>query len=199
MIFMLLENIFDFIYCKINKTRIERINTSNEEDRDIYLGNITIDEAEKIHDIIKYYNKIDNKNNIAFSKRKPIKIYINSFGGSLEGTFIILDAIKLSKTPIYTINIGTVQKESLYIFMAGFIRYSYPNATFLYEKLEQKENLTLIENIYNNQILYLKDLFLEKTRWTENDYNKHQKNSWWITAEEAQKIYICNEIIKDYI
>ena len=64
--------------------------------------------------------------------------------------FIILDAIKLSKTPVYTINIGTVQKESLYIFLSGFLRYSYPNSTFLYENIENKENNQLLDNIYNN-------------------------------------------------
>ena len=53
-------------------------------------------------------------------------------------------------------------------------------------------------NFYNKQLNELKDILLERTKVTESEYNKHLKNSWWITADESQKLKICNEIFYNF-
>lgn len=55
---------------------------------------------------IIFWNKEDEDNKISISDRKPIKIMINSYGGEIDATFQMIDIIKLSKTPIYTYNMG---------------------------------------------------------------------------------------------
>ena len=40
-------------------------------------------------------------------ERKPIKLFINSFGGSVYDGLSLVDIIKQSKTPVHTISIGS--------------------------------------------------------------------------------------------
>ena len=78
---------------------------------------------------IMTYNRMDR--GIPPHKREPVRLYINSPGGDLiEGTALI-SAIEISKTPIYTINIGQWCSMAFLIGITGDKRFSLPNATFL--------------------------------------------------------------------
>ena len=78
---------------------------------------------------IMMFNRVDK--NTPPHEREPIRLYINSPGGDLvEGTALI-SAMELSKTPIYTINVGQWCSMAFLIGIAGSKRLSLPNATFL--------------------------------------------------------------------
>ena len=78
---------------------------------------------------IMMFNRIDK--GTPPHEREPIRLYINSPGGDLvEGTALI-SVIELSKTPVYTINIGQWCSMAFLIGIAGKKRFSLPNATFL--------------------------------------------------------------------
>lgn len=62
-------------------------------------------------------------------RRKPIKMYINSFGGS------VIDVISCSKTPIYTICNGYVMRAAFQLLLAGHKRYITPHATLMYHQI----------------------------------------------------------------
>ena len=99
--------------------------------------------------------------------------------------------------------VGTVHKEAFYIFISGHQRYAYPKSSFLYERdlKHLDENDKSLDNyiaFYERQLLEIKDVVLEKTKITENEYNKHLKGTWWMTAEDAQKLRICNEVLNAY-
>ncbi|MDO5451702.1 MAG: ATP-dependent Clp protease proteolytic subunit [Candidatus Saccharibacteria bacterium] len=96
------------------------------EEKCLYMSaSMTSKLVENILDI----NRVDR--GIEPEKREPIRLYINSPGGDLvEGT-ALLSAIKLSKTPVYTINMGQWCSMSFLIGIAGHKRFSLPNATFL--------------------------------------------------------------------
>ena len=51
--------------------------------------------------------------------RKPIWVYIQSPGGNLLYMSALLDAIELSVTPVYTVNMGYAASAAALIFMAG--------------------------------------------------------------------------------
>ena len=121
---------------------------------------------------------------VSLSEREPIKIYINSLGGSLDAAITIMNSISISKTPVYTFNTGCVYKESFLVYLAGHKRYSYPDATFMYSdsiflKLVEEENEStfysknaLLTKIYNNIKLFI----IDRINITEAQYNKHCKN-----------------------
>lgn len=80
---------------------------------------------------ILYYNQQDNLNSIPVLERKPIKIFINSIGGYLDIAFAICDAILLSKTPVYGINIRECSSAAALIYAHCHKRFAYPHSFFL--------------------------------------------------------------------
>lgn len=185
------DNDFDF-YKMINKT--------SELNREIFIGSLTPEVADRIDRTIRFWNNVDEyRYGDIISERPPIKIYIDSFGGSLSAALTLVDSIKLSKTMVYTINIGTVYKEAFFVFLAGHKRFSYPRSTFLYERdLKLFDGMDSAQSNYvdfcEKQALELKDMLMEKTKITENEYEK--RKSWWITPSKAYELHICNEVLR---
>lgn len=56
-------------------------------------------------------------------KRKPIKIFFNSFGGSVYDMWLLVDTILGSKTPVYTYCTGYAMSAAFIIFLAGHGKY----------------------------------------------------------------------------
>ena len=78
---------------------------------------------------IMNYNRDDK--GIKPKERKPILLFINSPGGDVQEGFSLVSFMSLSKTPIYTVNIGLWASMSFLIGIAGHKRFSLPNMTFL--------------------------------------------------------------------
>ena len=51
---------------------------------------------------------------------------------------------------------------------------------------------------YEKQLDELKDILLDRSKVSEAEYNKHVKNSWWISADDAARLKICNEILNSH-
>ena len=190
----------------INKTfanfdgSLEKLYTSIEVashlNREFYLDNITPTIANQFDKFVRFWNDIDE--DILMTQREPIKLYIDSRGGSLSAALTIIDTIKLSRTPVYTINIGNVFKEAFYIYLAGLKRYSYPRASFYYERDLSFFNLgeaqSNYEDFIKDQQTELHDMLMEGTKITESDYEK--RSGWWLTPEKAYSLRICNEVLR---
>lgn len=173
----------------------------NLKNREIKIDVLTPLEAENIDTLIRFWNIEDEELKKNFAEREPIKIYINSLGGSLEAALSIVDAISISRTPVYTFNIGSVQKESFLIYLAGTKRLAYENSTFMYstsilssEEMEDNSFYYAKEKIIKSRIDKVKNMFLSKTNMSESQYEKYDKKELWFTAEEAIKIHLCNDI-----
>lgn len=182
------------------KTFTDFIDLSANLNREIYISTITPQVAEMVDKTIRMWNYVDDTETVEYSKRYPIKIYMNSLGGDFNAMLTIMDSIKMSKTPVHTINTGVVQKEAFFIYSMGHQRYAYPRATFLYERDlkhldETDEQVDKYATFYQRQLTEIKDLIIEKTKITENEYNKHLKGVWWMTSEDAYKLRVCTEIL----
>lgn len=64
-------------------------------------------------------------------ERDPIMLYINSPGGEIVEGFALVSAIEMSKTPVYTVNVGEWCSMAFLIGIAGHKRFSLPYMTFL--------------------------------------------------------------------
>ena len=172
------------------------IDVTSHLNREFYLDNITPTIANQFDKFVRFWNNVD-KDSI-MTQREPIKLYIDSRGGSLSAALTIIDTIKLSRTPVYTINIGNVFKEAFYIYLAGLKRYSYPRASFYYEKDLSFFNLgeaqSNYEDFIKDQQTELHDMLMEGTKITESDYEK--RSGWWLTPEKAYNLRICNEVLR---
>lgn len=183
------------------KTFEDLINIDGALNREIYLYDINAGTGASIDGYIRFWNAYDDKRNIPAEKRAPIKIYIDSCGGSLTDTLTIIDAIKLSKTPVWTICLGTAYSGGFFIVCSGHKRFAYPHASFLFHEgstgtsgtAGQFENYTVF---YKKQLEQLKQIVLENTNITEEEYNNIKKDDIWYTSQEAIEKNIVDEILE---
>ena len=172
-------------------------------DRNIFIGDID-NIADTVDAVIRFWNNYDNQRNIPIDEREPIKLYIDSYGGSLTEAFTICDSIKLSKTPIWTINIGTAYSGGFLIAICGDRRYAYPHASYLFHEgatgnSADANKFRNFADFYQIQLEQLKDIILKHTSITSEKYKEKQRDDWWITADEAVDLEICDIITEELI
>ncbi len=172
----------------------------DEQDRVIKLDDeITEDTLRIIYKIIKY-NKEDKGKNI--EERKPIKILLNTMGGSVPVMWSIIKAIKISKTPVWTINISAAYSAGAHILAAGHKRLAMPGSTVLIHSgscvyggtAEQADNA---KKYYDALSKEANDLLLQDTNIDPKTFKKKSPFDWYLTAEEALKQRIIDEVIED--
>ena len=101
------KNIKTTYYASLSERKVQEmdflqiVETANYLNKEIYLDSLTPAVADKINKIIHFWNDVDEDEYPIISERKPIRIYINSQGGSLNAALTIVDAIKISKTPVF--------------------------------------------------------------------------------------------------
>lgn len=171
-------------------------------DRNLVIADIGPDLAIAVDSIIRFWNKVDE--NIPVEERQPIKLYIHSPGGYLTSAFAIIDTVKLSKTPVHTIAIGDVYSGGFFIFLAGDKKYTYPHASFLYHEGAtanggDANKFRNFAKFYEVQLEQLRQIVLKNSSITEEEYEKHIKDDWWLTAEEAVQYGIADEILTELI
>lgn len=177
---------------------------SNSLDRQLYIGDITEGVGIAVDTVIRFWNKYDEDHKIPITDRKPIRIYIDSPGGSLTDTLTVIDAIKLSKTPVYTICVGCAYSGGFFIFISGHKRYCYPNSTFLYHEGSTANGgdagkFRNFAEFYDKQLEVLKQITVSNTNIDEELYEKHRRDDWWMLASEALDLGVCDEILKELI
>ena len=172
--------------------------------RHLYLGDIDSEIGSMIESFIRFYNQEDDEANIPVEERTPIKIFINSGGGDLMATFMMVDAIRLSKTPVWTINISCAYSGGFFTFLAGHKRIAYPRSTFLYHEGSTMNSgdagkFRNFAEFYDKLLDMLKDITLNFSNITEELYKEHKKDDWWLTAKEALELGVCDEISEEFI
>ena len=168
-------------------------------DRNCLILDITEGTGDGINNLIRYWNLIDDKNNIPVEERQPIKLYIDSNGGDLVQTFIMIDSIRLSKTPVWTIGMGAVYSGGFFTFISGHRRIAYPSSSYLYHEgstgtFGDAGKFRNYACFYEKQMAALKAHTLKFTDIDEHTYDLHLTDDSWMTAEEAIQYGICDEI-----
>ena len=135
-------------------------------------------------------------------KPKPIKVYIDSYGGAVYQCFGLLSVIERSQTPVHTIVTGCAMSCGFLILLAGHKRFAHKMSTPLYhqvstgffgkvqdmeEKLEEAKRLqTQIEDYTKSRTKIGKKKLREIL---EN------KKDWYMCADEALELGVVDEIL----
>ena len=170
------------------------------DDRNI---SIDFDIDDSLFDVTKQileYNRKDR--DIPVEKRKPINIYIMSFGGELYPAYALISTILASKTPVNTINMGVAMSAGLLILLAGHKRYAMKYSTAMIhqgsggaqgtfsEMEEQQKN-------YRKLIDSMRDYILERTKIEVKLYNKNKSKDWFLSDKEQVDLGIVDEVVTD--
>jgi ATP-dependent Clp protease protease subunit len=206
------KDITDYYYSYLSNKEIDSFDKLTEisdiTNRNLYvLGDISIETGIAMENMIRFYNQVDEQLDIEPAYRVPIKIWINSNGGALDAAFTTCDVIEMSKTPIITINQGTAASAAALIFLAGHRRITFPRSYFMLHEGSagigqiDAHKFQAFSDFYKIQREQLKQIILEKTILTEEEYDKRAKDDWWIFSSEAIELQIADEIMeqKTYI
>lgn len=136
-------------------------------------------------------------------KRKPIHIYINSYGGSVYAMWSLIDTISNSKTPVYTYCDGYAMSAAFNIFLAGHKRFCSKYTTFMYHQMHcfrSGKYQDLVED--REQMDYLnscsEQYVLERTKITKEEMKaiRERKKDYYFNAKKALEVGIVDKIRK---
>ena len=139
---------------------------------------------------------------IPVEQRKPIHILIFSPGGELDFAFSLIDTIRMSKTPIVTVNMGNAMSAGLYILLAGHKRFALPSSIALLHSGAATLGGTASQTLasaqsYKNQLDRIKGYVLERTAIKTRTLNSRKDDDWYFTAEEQFQHGIVDEVISN--
>ena len=87
-----------------------------------------------INESDEYLKKLYAINDIIYDP-KPIKLYIDSYGGAVYQCFGLLGVMAKSETPIHTIVTGAAMSCGFMILISGHKRFGYELSTPLYHQV----------------------------------------------------------------
>ena len=139
---------------------------------------------------IMQFNSEDKE--IPVENRKPILLYITSNGGEVDSGFELIDIIRNSKTPVYTINLGYQYSMGFLIGLAGHKRFAMPTAKFL---MHDGSNFlygsgTKVQDQMKFQAKIekrIKEYVLSRSNVTSEEYDSKLRVEWYLFADEAKE------------
>ena len=114
---------------------------------------------------------------------------------------MLIDKMKNSLTPVNTITIGEADSAACLIAISGTKRFANKHSSFLIHQGQasiSNEAGKVVDwlNYYNNIILkQMKEHILEDTKISKVDYDNKVREDWYLTANEALKYGLIDEII----
>ena len=136
--------------------------------------------------------------------RTPIKLFINSPGGSLEMAKTLIDIILISKTPIYGYALGMTASAASMIFLACHKKYAIPSATFVFHKGScdniggDFQQVQSFMKDYEQQINELVDFYKKNTTYPEEVIeSKLNQGDWYVRVKEGLENGVVDQIIDD--
>ena len=130
----------------------------------------------------------------------PIKLHINSYGGSVFAGLAALDHIKKSKIPIETIIDGCAASSATLMSVVGSHRSIHRNSCMLVHQLSGAmwgKFQEMQDDMENSEMLMkkIKNIYQEHTRIPKKELDNILKHDLWWEAEKCLEYGLVDEII----
>lgn len=134
-------------------------------------------------------------------KRRPIVLYLFCFGGDIDICNSIIDVIRASKTPVYSVNAGRSLSAAAYIFIACHKRFILPQSYFLFHEGSatisgSAEEIKKQTENYNEKIKELTSKMKKYTKYSDEEIERDIKQEWYVRANEAIEKGVADKIIE---
>lgn len=177
----------------------DKPNADDLRSNGIFLFAYDVDE-ESAADAITFILEANLKENPSYDH---LTLIINSHGGVCSDGFSLIDVISGSKLPIHTVGLGIIASMGLLIFMAGKRghRSLTPNTMILthqFTGVNWGKEHELVASRKRNDLLskMIINHYKKCTKLNEKDIRKYllPPEDVWLSAEDALKYNICDEI-----
>ncbi|MBQ3432852.1 ATP-dependent Clp protease proteolytic subunit [Candidatus Saccharibacteria bacterium] len=174
------------------------IESIDAEDKGLYYD---ASMASSLVEHILEFNRQDE--GLRSDERKPIRLYINSPGGNIAEGFALVAAIELSKTPVYTVNVGQWSSMAFLIGICGHKRFSLPNMTFLmhdgatamFGSTNKVQDRIDFEKRFEQEVI--RRHVLKHSNMDQVDYDALARVELYLLPEDAIKRGFIDEIVTD--
>jgi ATP-dependent Clp endopeptidase proteolytic subunit ClpP len=129
----------------------------------------------------------------------PIYLHLSSQGGYIYNALSVVDAIKRSRVPIYSVIEGSVASAGTFISMVCKKRFICPNAFMMIHQLsggvggkmgEISDEFTNLKELME----VIKRLYTEHTQLSQKKLNKLLKHDLYLNAKKALKYGLADEL-----
>ena len=169
-----------------------------EKERKLYLDYDVCLGITSIQRMIMRWNMEDL--NVKPEERKPIWLYIMSYGGDIQYMWMLIDAIEASETPVYTVNLNMAGSAASLIYLAGHKRFMMKNSQLVvhegYAELsgDAIKVMDASEN-YKKDLRKMKEFIEAKTNIPRNIIMKKRNNDWYLDADYCKENGACDHIV----
>lgn len=177
------------------------------EKRTILVNNLIVDNMiERVVIPIISINEMDDEleeESKSFVRaHNPIKIFINTNGGTANEVFSCISAIESSRTPIYTYAMGKAFSGGFYLLLSGHRRFCQKYSTLMYHQIQtglpygdMKASIDHIDETVRMQDMFHKFILRRsKIKSKILDDVNAKKLDWYMGAEDAVKFGIVDDI-----
>lgn len=132
----------------------------------------------------------------------PIFLHIDSFGGSVEAGFVLVDAITSIESPIYAVIESKAYSMAAIIAVFCDKRYILPHATMMFHEASYGtlgEDPSIRSKVEFN-IRYLDRMhreIAERMGMDQKEYRQKIRDGWWLMADEALRAGIVDEVVEE--
>lgn len=173
----------------------------DEANRVIWIrGEINFDTLDIVRKIMEY-NRADA--GIDTTDRKPVKLFLDTSGGAVAVMWSIINAIKMSKTPVYTINFCEALSAGAHILAAGHKRFAMPGSTVLIHSGScvyggTQEQVESSKKYYDALGKKANDQLLADTKIDAKEFKRKSAADWYLSDTEALDRGIVDIIVSDF-
>lgn len=142
--------------------------------------------------------------NIPVEQRIPIKIVINCYGGDVFNGLGLVDVIRESITPVFTVVIGYACSMAFYVAALGNVRFAMPNSIFL-----NHDGQTFIGNSsskFRDEVKFfdriderLDKMLASRSKLTIKQIQDEKRVEQYMFADEAKDLGVIDYIIGEDI
>lgn len=150
------------------------------------------------------YVRFQNELRMLAASNPEVTIRFHCYGGSMFDGLPIYDLIRNCKAKIITINEGMAASMGSVLFEAGTVRKMFRHARLMIHRPSgsaygESEDMRNYADLMDSLEKDITNIFMKRTGKSEKIVKAwmQPKTDKWITAEEALKLGLCDEIIDD--
>ena len=166
----------------------------------MFYGEVNEENAKSLNKALRQMDKDLQVVKVKYGVEVPIKLYINSFGGSIFAGFSTVDTIKSISTPVHSYIDGAAASAATLISVVADKRFIHRNSFMLIHQLssmmwgkyeefkDEMENLDLL-------MARIKEIYKEHCSIPKKELDEILKHDLWLDSAKCVKWSLVDEIV----
>lgn len=132
----------------------------------------------------------------------PIYLFLRTNGGDVVAGYELIDAMKASRRPVYTIALGLTASMGAVIHSYGVKRFMTPYAMLMYHDFSlstgERQKINITEQELKFVAYYMDEAngnISKRSGVPMDELLKHEANEWWVRSDEAMQEHLVDQVV----